>query len=228
MLEKLKKEVYEANVDLPKKGLVLYTWGNVSAIDRESGLVVIKPSGVSYAAMKPEDMVVLDLDGKIVEGNLKPSSDAPTHLVLYREYAQIGGIVHTHSTWATIWAQMGKTIPPHGTTHADYFFGGVPCTRKLSGAEIHSDYEEETGKVIVETFMGKNVMHCPGVVVNDHGPFTWGKNAAEAVYHAAVLEQVAKMAYFTELMTPDMAADESLVTKHFYRKHGKNAYYGQG
>lgn len=227
MLEELKKQVCEANLLLPKQGLVLYTWGNVSGIDREKGLVVIKPSGVSYDNMKPEDMVVIDLDGNVVEGNLKPSSDAPTHLVLYREYDEIGGIVHTHSTWATIWAQSGKSIPPQGTTHADYFFGEVPCTRKLNIQEINKDYEAETGNVIVETFMGRNVEHCPGVIVNDHGPFSWGKDPAEAVYHAAVLEQVAKMAFFTEVLTPDSEMDKVLMNKHFSRKHGKHAYYGQ-
>ncbi|OLR62499.1 L-ribulose-5-phosphate 4-epimerase [Anaerostipes sp. 992a] len=227
MLEALKEEVWKANLLLPQKGLVLYTWGNVSAIDREKELVVIKPSGVSYDEMKPEDMVVIDLEGNVVEGNLKPSSDAPTHLVLYREYDEIGGIVHTHSTWATIWAQAGKSIPPQGTTHADYFFGEVPCTRKLNIQEINQDYEVETGNVIVETFMGKNPIHCPGVIVNDHGPFTWGKDANEAVYHAAVLEQVAKMAYFTEGLSPASQMDKVLMNKHFSRKHGKNAYYGQ-
>lgn len=228
MLEDLKQAVYEANMELPRRSLVLYTWGNVSAIDREKGLVVIKPSGIAYDEMRPEDMVVVDLAGNVVEGKLNPSSDTPTHLVLYREYDEIGGIVHTHSTWATVWAQLGKSIKPHGTTHADYFFGNISCTRKLNVTEINNDYEVETGKVIVETLTGQNVVYCPGILVNDHGPFTWGKDAKEAVYHAAVLEQVAKMAYFTELMEPALEVKRALLNKHFMRKHGKNAYYGQG
>ena len=227
MLEKLKEEVLQANLELPAKHLVTYTWGNVSGIDRESNLVVIKASGVDYATMKLEDLVVVDLEGNIIEGNLRPSSDTPTHLKIYKEFSEMGGIVHTHSTWATIWAQIGKNIPTCGTTHADYFYGEIPCTRKMERDEIKRAYEEETGNVIVETFLGKNPIHCPGVVVNDHGPFTWGKSASEAVYHAVVLEEVAKMAYFTELMTPNNIMDKSLLDKHFLRKHGKNAYYGQ-
>ena len=227
MLEELKQEVLKANLELPKRNLVTYTWGNVSGIDRKKNLVVIKPSGVDYDTMKVEDLVVVDLDGNIVEGNLRPSSDTPTHLELYKEFDEIGGIVHTHSTWATIWAQIGKDIPACGTTHADYFYGSIPCTRAMERDEIKRAYEKETGSVIIETFVGKNPIHCPGVVVNDHGPFTWGKSASEAVYHAVVLEEVAKMAYFTELMTPGNVMANNLMNKHFLRKHGKNAYYGQ-
>ncbi|MDB0438500.1 L-ribulose-5-phosphate 4-epimerase [Clostridioides difficile] len=227
MLEALKEEVLKANLELPKKGLITYTWGNVSGIDREKGLVVIKPSGVEYDKMTVEDMVVVDLDGNIVDGKLRPSSDTPTHLVLYKEFEELGGIVHTHSSWATTWAQIGKSIPACGTTHADYFYGSIPCTRKMTREEISSEYERETGNVIVEEFMGKNPIHCPGVIVNDHGPFTWGKNAQEAVHNAVVLEEVAKMAYYTELMSPENTMDRVLMNKHFSRKHGKNAYYGQ-
>lgn len=227
MLEALKEEVLKANLELPKKGLITYTWGNVSGIDREKGLVVIKPSGVEYDNMTVEDMVVVDLDGNIVDGKLRPSSDTPTHLVLYKEFEELGGIVHTHSSWATTWAQIGKSIPACGTTHADYFYGSIPCTRKMTREEISSEYERETGNVIVEEFMGKNPIHCPGVIVNDHGPFTWGKNAQEAVHNAVVLEEVAKMAYYTELMSPENTMDRVLMNKHFSRKHGKNAYYGQ-
>ncbi|MCC0649545.1 L-ribulose-5-phosphate 4-epimerase [Clostridioides sp. ZZV15-6598] len=227
MLEALKEEVLKANLELPKKGLITYTWGNVSGIDREKGLVVIKPSGVEYDKMTVEDMVVVDLDGNIVDGKLRPSSDTPTHLVLYKEFEELGGIVHTHSSWATTWAQIGKSIPACGTTHADYFYGSIPCTRKMTREEISSEYERETGNVIVEEFMGKNPIHCPGVIVNDHGPFTWGKNAKEAVHNAVVLEEVAKMAYYTELMSPENTMDRVLMNKHFSRKHGKNAYYGQ-
>ncbi|MGO1044634.1 L-ribulose-5-phosphate 4-epimerase [Clostridioides difficile] len=227
MLEALKEEVLKANLELPKKGLITYTWGNVSGIDREKGLVVIKPSGVEYDKMTVEDMVVVDLDGNIVDGKLRPSSDTPTHLVLYKQFEELGGIVHTHSSWATTWAQIGKSIPACGTTHADYFYGSIPCTRKMTREEINSEYERETGNVIVEEFMGKNPIHCPGVIVNDHGPFTWGKNAKEAVHNAVVLEEVAKMAYYTELMSPKNTMDRVLMNKHFSRKHGKNAYYGQ-
>ncbi|MCC0696070.1 L-ribulose-5-phosphate 4-epimerase [Clostridioides sp. ES-S-0048-02] len=227
MLETLKEEVLKANLELPKRGLITYTWGNVSGIDREKGLVVIKPSGVEYDKMTVEDMVVVDLDGNIVDGRLRPSSDTPTHLVLYKEFEELGGIVHTHSSWATTWAQIGKSIPACGTTHADYFYGSIPCTRKMTREEIRSEYERETGNVIVEEFMGKNPIHCPGVIVNDHGPFTWGKNAKEAVHNAVVLEEVAKMAYYTELMSPENTMDRVLMNKHFSRKHGKNAYYGQ-
>lgn len=227
MLEQLKKDVLEANLELPVKGLVTYTWGNVSGIDREKGLVVIKPSGVSYENMKVEDLVVVDLEGNIVEGSLHPSSDTPTHLELYKEFEEIGGVVHTHSNWATTWAQIGQSIPPCGTTHADYFYGDIPCTRKMTKEEVDRGYEKETGSVIIETFMGRNPIHCPGVLVNDHGPFTWGKNPTEAVHNSVVLEEVARMAYFTELMTHNNLMDKIIMNKHFSRKHGKNAYYGQ-
>ncbi len=229
MLEQLKQEVLKANLELPKKGLVTYTWGNVSGIDRESGLIVIKPSGVPYNELKLEYMVVLDLDGNKVEGKLNPSSDTPTHLVIYRNFKRIGGIVHTHSRWATIWAQAGKSIPALGTTHADSFYGEIPCTRKMTAEEITGEYERETGNVIVETFNGKNPMYIPGVLVNSHGSFTWGKNAREAVYNAVVLEEVAMMAYHTLSLAPGTGGiDQSLLDKHFLRKHGPNAYYGQG
>ncbi|KPI50843.1 ribulose 5-phosphate epimerase [Clostridioides difficile] len=227
MLESLKEEVLKANLELPARGLITYTWGNVSGIDREKGLVVIKPSGVEYSSMSVEDMVVVDLEGNVIDGKLKPSSDTPTHLALYKEFEELGGIVHTHSSWATIWAQIGKSIPACGTTHADYFYGSIPCTRKMVREEICNDYENETGNVIVEEFMGKNPIHCPGIIVNDHGPFTWGKNAKEAVHNAVVLEEVAKMAYYTELMSPENIMDKVLMNKHFSRKHGKDAYYGQ-
>ena len=227
MLENFKEEVLKANLELPKKKLITYTWGNVSGIDREKGLVVIKPSGVEYSNMTVEDMVVVDLEGNIVDGKLRPSSDTPTHLVLYKEFEELGGIVHTHSSWATIWAQIGKSIPSCGTTHADYFYGSIPCTRKMTREEICNEYEKETGNVIIEEFMGRNPIHCPGIIVNDHGPFTWGKDANEAVHNAVVLEEVAKMAYYTELMSPDNIMDKVLMNKHFSRKHGKNAYYGQ-
>ena len=228
MLEALKEQVWQANLELPKRGLVVYTWGNVSGIDREKGLVVIKPSGVDYDEMKPEDMVVTDLDGNIVEGKLRPSSDLKTHLVLYRNFKAIGGVVHTHSTWATIWAQAGLSIPPLGTTHADYFYGDVPCTRRMTGDEISRDYEEETGNVILEEFRGLNPSDLPGVLVNNHGPFTWGKDAHNAVHNAVVLEELAKMAYHTIALNPDvMPISQNLLDKHYLRKHGANAYYGQ-
>ena len=228
MLSELKQKVLEANLQLPKKGLVTFTWGNVSAIDREKGLIVIKPSGVSYEEMKLEDMVVLDLDGKIIEGNLNPSSDAATHVLLYKEFKEIGGIVHTHSSWATSWAQAGRPIPCFGTTHADYFYGNIPCTRKISHEEINGRYEYETGKVIVETFEGINPTFVPGVLVNNHGPFAWGKDAMDAVHNAVVMEEVSKMAYRSINLNKELAAiDKTLLDKHFLRKHGKNAYYGQ-
>jgi L-ribulose-5-phosphate 4-epimerase len=228
MLEQLKQKVLKANLELPKRNLVTYTWGNVSEIDRESGLIVIKPSGVNYEDMTSNDMVVVDIDGNIIEGNLKPSSDTPTHIELYKKYPQLGGIVHTHSLWTTIWAQAGMSIPAMGTTHADYFYGEIPCTRKLTKEEINGEYEKQTGAVIIETFEGKNPMHTPGVIVNDHGPFSWGKDADEAVHNAVVMEEVAKMAYFTKLLNPsDERADSVLIDKHFLRKHGANAYYGQ-
>lgn len=239
MLEELKKKVCQANLDLVRHGLVIFTWGNVSAIDRESGLVVIKPSGVSYDDMKPEDMVVVSLDGKVVEGSLRPSSDTPTHLVLYKAFPEIGGVVHTHSTYATAWAQAGIDIKPFGTTHADYFHGPIPCTRDMTVAQINGNYEEETGNVIVETFKKLNPVHTPAVLVKNHGPFAWGKDADEAVYHAKVLEEVAKMNYITEtlsrvrgiskcIMAPgEPSMKKALIEKHFSRKHGPNAYYGQ-
>ncbi len=228
MLEELKKKVLEANLELPRKGLVTYTWGNVSAIDREKGLIVIKPSGVSYEEMKVEQMVVIDMEGNIIEGDLNPSSDTPTHIVLYKEFSGIGGIVHTHSSWATSWAQAGKSIPCYGTTHADYFYGNIPCTRKMTQEEIHGEYEHETGKLIVDTFEGINPMFVPGVVVNNHGPFTWGKDALEAVHNAVVIEEVAKMAYRSESLNTNIKPiDGNLLDKHFLRKHGVNAYYGQ-
>lgn len=227
MLEELKKKVWEANLELPQKGLVTYTWGNVSGIDREKGLVVIKPSGVPYEELKPEHMVVLTLDGKKVEGDLNPSSDTPTHLVLYRNFNSLGGVVHTHSRWATIWAQSELGIPAYGTTHADYFYGEIPCTRRMTKEEITGNYEEETGNVIIETFSGKNPVEIPGVLVCNHGPFTWGKDAAEAVHNAVVLEEVAMMGYHANLLTHMLPMDQVLLDKHFLRKHGANAYYGQ-
>jgi len=236
MLEALKKAVCEANLLLPKHGLVTFTWGNVSAIDREKGLVVIKPSGVDYDGMKPEQMVVVDLNGKVAEGNFRPSSDTPTHLELYRQFPEIGGIVHTHSRWATIWAQAGRGIPALGTTHGDYFYGEIPCTRKMSDDEINGEYELETGKVIVETFQripekrpgGCNVMDVPAVLVHSHGPFAWGEDAFQAVHNAVVLEEVAMMAWHNLAMNGKLEPmQQSLLDKHFLRKHGPNAYYGQ-
>lgn len=227
MLEKLKEQVFQANLDLVKHGLVVFTWGNVSGIDRETGHVVIKPSGVSYSNMKPKDMVVLNLYGQVVEGNLKPSSDSATHLVLYRQFTNIGGIVHTHSEWATSWAQAGKSIPALGTTHADYFHGEIPCTRAMTRVEIEGEYEKETGKVIVERFKNLNPDHIPGVLVNNHGPFSWGTDAHNAVHNAVVMEEVAKMAFRTLVINPDGMMSQTLLDKHFLRKHGKDAYYGQ-
>ncbi|HHV93995.1 MAG TPA: L-ribulose-5-phosphate 4-epimerase [Firmicutes bacterium] len=228
MLEQLKEEVLVANLELPKRGLVIYTWGNVSGICRERGLVVIKPSGVSYEEMKAEDMVVVDLEGNVVEGNLRPSSDTPTHLALYRAWPEVGGIVHTHSTYATVWAQARMGIPCLGTTHADYFYGEIPCTRPLTTEEIAGDYEEETGNAIVKTFAGRDPMSMPGVLVAGHGPFTWGKDPAEAVHNSVVLEQVALMALATVSLAPDIGPiHQGLLDKHFLRKHGPGAYYGQ-
>ena len=226
-LDELKKEVFNANLALVKHGLVIFTWGNVSGIDRKKGLVVIKPSGVSYETMKWEDMAVTDLHGNIVEGNLKPSSDTPTHLELYNAFGSIGGIVHTHSEWATSWAQAGRDIPAYGTTHADYFYGDIPCTRKLTKDEIDQDYELHTGSVIIERFQNLNHIALPGVIVNGHGPFSWGKNADEAVHNAVVMEEVAKMAFRTQILGNETPIDQYLLDKHFNRKHGKNAYYGQ-
>ncbi|NLX78250.1 MAG: L-ribulose-5-phosphate 4-epimerase [Clostridiaceae bacterium] len=228
MLEELKEQVLRANLALPEHGLVTFTWGNVSGIDREKGLVVIKPSGVPYPSLRKEHLVVVDLDGNRVEGDLKPSSDTPTHLVLYRAFADIGGIVHTHSPWATSFAQAGRNIPALGTTHADYFYGEIPCTRKMTPEEINGNYEEETGNVIVETFLGTDPMHIPGVLVNTHGPFSWGKDPMDAVHNAVVLEEVAKMAFNTIMLNPGIGPmDRELLDRHFLRKHGANAYYGQ-
>ena len=229
MLEELKKQVLEANLLLPKYNLVTFTWGNVSGIDRESGLVVIKPSGVSYDGMTVEDMVVVDLDGKVVEGKWKPSSDTPTHVELYKAFPNIGGVVHTHSRWATTFAQAGMAIPPLGTTHADYFYGPIPCTRRMTEAEIAGAYEAETGKVIIEAFAGINADDVPGVVVHSHGPFAWGTDAMNAVHNAVVMEEVAFMDWHAMMINPDLPNMQScLLDKHYLRKHGKNAYYGQG
>lgn len=227
MLEALKEEVFRANLDLVQHGLVIFTWGNVSAIDRASGLVVIKPSGVSYDTMKAEDMVVVDLDGNVVEGKLKPSSDTATHVVLYKAFPNVGGIVHTHSTYATSWAQSGCDIPNIGTTHADYFKDAIPCTRQMTPEEVQGKYELETGNVIVERFKDLNADFTPGVLVNNHGPFSWGKGAHNAVHNAVVLEQVAKMAFISFNVNPQLKMNEELIKKHFFRKHGPDAYYGQ-
>lgn len=228
MLERLKEEVCKANLELVAHGLVIFTWGNVSGIDRESGLVVIKPSGVNYDGMTADDMVVVSLEtGEVVEGSLRPSSDTPTHLVLYRAFPEIGGVVHTHSTYATAWAQAGLPLPNIGTTHADYFHDAVPCTRAMTAREIGGDYEAETGIVIVEAFRGLNPMHTPGVLVSNHGPFTWGKTPSDAVHNAVVLEQVAKMASVAFAVNPALTMNPLLVEKHFNRKHGPGAYYGQ-
>lgn len=228
MLEALKKQVYEANMELPRRGLITYTWGNVSGIDRETGYVVIKPSGVDYELLKVDDMVIVDLEGNKIEGEYKPSSDTPTHLELYKAFPEIGGVVHTHSPWATSWAQAGRSIPCYGTTHADYFYGSIPCARSLTKDEIESDYEKNTGLVIIDTFKELNPSFVPGVLCINHGPFTWGKDAREAVHNAVVLEEVAKMAFQTEQINTHVnAAPEAIKEKHFMRKHGKNAYYGQ-
>ena len=230
MLEDLKQKVYEANMDLPKYGLVTFTWGNVSAIDRESGLFVIKPSGVEYDKLTPEDMVVMDLEGNKVEGRYNPSSDTATHLELYKAFPEIGGVVHTHSSYATSWAQAGRSIPCYGTTHADYIYGEVPCVRCLTKEEIEAGYEANTGRLIVEEFLRrcKEPMAVPAVLCKNHGPFTWGKDAKDAVHNAVVLEEVAKMAYRAEVINPRVdPAPQELQDKHYYRKHGANAYYGQ-
>ncbi|MCD7977173.1 MAG: L-ribulose-5-phosphate 4-epimerase [Tannerellaceae bacterium] len=226
-IDELKEQVFRANLALVEHGLVIFTWGNVSAIDREKGIVVIKPSGVSYEKIKPEDMVTLDLAGNILDGTLQPSSDTPTHLVLYHAFPEIGGIVHTHSTYATAWAQAGLAIPNIGTTHADYFSQAIPCTRPMTRKEIEGEYEKETGHVIVEGFAGLNPVHIPGVLVGNHGPFSWGKDADEAVHNAVVLEQVAKMAFLSYRINPELTMNDHLITKHFNRKHGPDAYYGQ-
>ena len=228
MLEELKEKVYRANMELVAHGLVIFTWGNVSGIDREKGLVVIKPSGVDYDTMKASDMVVIDLaTGKVVEGDLRPSSDTPTHLELYRSFPEIGGVVHTHSTYATAWAQAGKDIPNIGTTHADYFHDAIPCTADMTAGEVGGDYELETGRVIVKRFEGLNPIHTPGVLVKNHGPFSWGKTPAEAVHNAVVMEQVAKMAFIAYGVNPSLTMNQLLIEKHFNRKHGPTAYSGQ-
>ncbi len=227
MLELLKETVYQANLDLVKHGLVIFTWGNVSAIDRTTNLVVIKPSGVSYDEMKAEHMVVVDLDGNVVEGDFKPSSDTATHLALYKAFPNLGGVVHTHSTYATAWAQAGLDIPNIGTTHADYFSDAIPCTRDMTQTEVEGEYEKETGTVIIERFQHLNPDFIPGVLVKNHGPFSWGKNAHDAVHNAVVMEQVAKMAFIAYGVNPDLTMNEHLIKKHFYRKHGPKAYYGQ-
>lgn len=228
MLKELKEQVCQANLQLPKYGLVTFTWGNVSAVDRASGLVVIKPSGVDYSEMTADDMVVVDLEsGERVEGKWKPSSDTDTHLVLYRAFPQLGGVVHTHSRWASTFAQAGRGIPPLGTTHGDYFYGEIPCTRKMTETEIAGKYELETGNVIVETFREMDPMSIPAALVYSHGPFAWGKDPFEAVHNAVVLEEVAHMAWHTLSMNPDVVMQKELLDRHYLRKHGKNAYYGQ-
>ncbi len=228
MLEALKKTVCEANLMLKEHHLVIFTWGNVSAIDRETGLVVIKPSGVEYDGMKPSDMVVVDIEGNRIEGAYKPSSDTPTHLELYRAFPEIGGVVHAHSRWATVFAQAGRDIPALGTTHADYFYGAIPCTREMTQQEITGAYEKETGNVIVETFQGQNPLAVPGVLVHAHGPFAWGTDAGNAVHNAVVLEEVAFMAYHSMQLNGELSSmPQVLLDKHYLRKHGANAYYGQ-
>lgn len=227
MLDKLKEEVYRANVDLVKNGLVIMTFGNVSAVDRASGLMIIKPSGLSYDTMTPSDMVVTDLEGNVIEGDLRPSTDAPTHLALYRAFPAIGGIVHTHSTYATAWAQAGTAIPCLGTTHADYFYGPIPVTRKLSVEEIETNYEFNTGLVIAETLKGTDPLSMPSVLVNSHGPFTWGESAAGAVHNAVILEEVAKIAFLSVNIADPHDIDRNLLDRHYLRKHGSDAYYGQ-
>ena len=231
MLEELKQKVLQANLDLVKHKLVLFTWGNVSEIDRKSGLVVIKPSGVSYDDMTADDMVVVDLNGKVVEGKLRPSSDTPTHIEFYKAFADVGGVTHTHSTFATAWAQAGRDIPFYGTTHADYFYGDIPCARSLTKEEIEGEYEKNTGLVIIERFKKDNIkpLEVPGVLIKSHGVFSFGKDADGSVYNATVMEEVAKMAFITEQVNPQVKrADKFMMDKHYLRKHGKNAYYGQG
>ena len=228
MLEKLKNIVFKANLDLVDKGLVIHTWGNVSGKDFKSGFIIIKPSGVNYESMKPDDMVVIDQEGKVVEGKFKPSTDAPTHLLLYKTYESLGGVVHTHSSYATSWAQAGRAIPPLGTTHADHFYGEVPCTRLLTKKEIESDYEINTGRIIIEKLGAVNPLAVPSVLVNGHGPFCWGNDAENAVYNAVALEEIAKMAFYTVLLGKTEPISKFLLDKHFKRKHGSDAYYGQG
>lgn len=229
MLEALKETVCEANLELSRRGVVLYTWGNVSGIDRARGLVVIKPSGVPYQGMQPSDMVVVDMEGRIVEGMLRPSSDTPTHLELYKAFPEIGGVVHTHSTHAVVFAQAGMDLPALGTTHADYFYGAVPVSRSLTRDEVQEAYEKNTGRVIVETVKetGREALDVPGVLVRNHGPFTWGKDPEEAVYHSVVLEEIAEMAWKTLQINPAAALPPYILEKHYQRKHGPKAYYGQ-
>jgi L-ribulose-5-phosphate 4-epimerase len=227
MLEKIKENVFRANIDLVKHGLVIHTWGNVSERDKETGLIVIKPSGIGYSSMKADDMVVMDPEGDIAEGKFKPSTDAPTHLFLYKMFPSVCGVVHTHSTYATAWAQAGKDIPPFGTTHADHYYGEVPCTRKLRDDEIKENYELNTGKVIVERLGIYDPLVIPSVLVNSHGPFCWGLSSEEAVYNAIALEEIARMAFYTVLLHHTEPIEQNLLDKHFFRKHGKNAYYGQ-
>ncbi len=228
MLEALKEKVYKANMELSKHKLITFTWGNVSEIDRETGYIVIKPSGVDYNKMTAYDMVVVDLDGNVVEGNLKPSSDTPTHIELYKAFKEIGGVVHTHSPFATSWAQSGRNIPCYGTTHADYMYGDIPCVRNLTEKEIEENYEKNTGVIIAEYFKDKDYVSMPAVLCKNHGPFTWGKDGFDAVHNAVVLEEVAKMALNTEVIMPSVErAPRNLQDKHYYRKHGENAYYGQ-
>lgn len=228
MLEDLKEDVLRANQQLPDYGLVTFTWGNVSGFDRERQLVVIKPSGVDYEDLKRSDMVVVNMNGEVVEGELKPSSDTPTHIALYEAFPSAGGVVHTHSSWATSWAQAGRSIPAFGTTQADYFYGEIPCTRKMRREEIEGAYEKETGHVIVETFQDQDPESVPGVLVHSHAPFAWGNDVAKALHNAVVLEEVAKMAYRTLQLNPEATAmDQVLLDKHYLRKHGKHAYYGQ-
>ena len=227
MLEKLKEEVLEANLSLVSHGLVIHTWGNASGRDRESGLIVIKPSGISYSGMKALDMIVLDPDGRVIEGGLRPSTDAPTHLLLYRSFSAVGGIVHTHSTFATAWAQACRDIPPYGTTHADHYYGEMPCTRKLTEAEVKDDYELNTGRVIVERLVDNDPLTVPSVLVSSHGPFCWGASPADAVYNAVALEEIARIAFHTVLLGKPDPVESYILNKHFLRKHGRNAYYGQ-
>ena len=228
MFKKLKEQAYKANMMLPKYGLVTFTWGNVSAVDRGEGIFAIKPSGVEYDELTPEMMVLVDLSGNKLEGKLNPSSDTATHAALYRAFENIGGIVHTHSTWATAIAQSGRGIPPYGTTHGDYFYGEIPCTRGMTEAEVNGEYELETGNVIIETFKSIDPLNVPAVLVKNHGPFAWGKDAADAAHNAVVLEEVAKMAAISRIFNPDTAPMPQILSdKHYFRKHGKNAYYGQ-
>lgn len=230
VLEQMKERVYQANMELEKRGVVIYTWGNVSEIDRESGIMAIKPSGVDYSDMKPSDMVLVDVaSGKVVEGSLRPSSDTPTHLALYREFPEIGGVTHTHSACAVSFAQAGRDIPALGTTHADYFYGNIPCTRTLTRDEVEEDYELNTGKVIIEEVRrrGYDVMSVPGIVVRNHGPFTWGKDAMNSVFNSVVMEKIAEMALHTLFLAPNASLPQYILDKHYNRKHGANAYYGQ-